>query len=76
MAPTSSSTWISEAFSCGGGVMSTFTVKSPERGLSLPAASTADVLRRWRPSVSGVVGVKLQLPSGCTVVLPIGLALS
>ncbi|ODU13219.1 MAG: hypothetical protein ABS94_27325 [Variovorax sp. SCN 67-85] len=74
--PTSSSTWILDASRAAGAVVSTLTVKAPEGGLSLPAGSTAVVVSRCEPSASGVVGVKLQVPSGCTVVLPMGLALS
>nr|WP_295174072.1 hypothetical protein [Variovorax sp. SCN 67-85] len=56
--------------------MSTLTTKEPEGLLSLPTGSMAVAVSWCAPSASGVVGVKLQVPSGLTVVLPMGLALS
>ncbi len=72
----SSSTWMLEASSAAGGVVSTLTVKAAEGLLSLPAGSMAVVVRRCAPSASGLAGVKLQLPSALTVVLPMALPLS
>ena len=41
-----------------------------ERGPVLPAASVNSVATAWVPSASGVVGLKLHLPSAPTVALP------
>ena len=53
-----------------GAVVSTTMATLSLIGEMLPAASVAVALRSWGPSVSGVEGVKLQLPLPSAVTVP------
>jgi hypothetical protein len=53
-----------------GGTVSTVTTRAVS-GLTLPAGSVAVTVRLLVPSGNGVIGVIDQVPSGCTVVVPI-----
>ncbi|MNC19808.1 hypothetical protein D3C75_677470 [compost metagenome] len=59
-----------------GGSVSRVKLMVPEAGLLLPAASLSVTLTEWSGVVNGVPGVKLQVPSARTVVVPIGSPLS
>ncbi len=54
-----------------GAWVSTVTVMGSEGALSLPAGSVAVTVNVWSPSVSGVSGVNVQVPSSSTVTEPI-----
>ncbi len=54
-----------------GAWVSTVRVTGPESAPTLPASSVAVTVIVWSPSVSGVSGVNVQVPSSSTVTEPI-----
>ena len=68
MSPASSMTLPMTGFP--GAVLSTVNSKGSEGLLGLPASSVSVTVTECEPSVSGVSGVTLQLPSGLTVPVP------
>ena len=50
-----------------GATVSTVTLSGAELPEALPAGSTAETVKVWGVSDSGLPAVQLQLPSGCTV---------
>ena len=59
-----------------GAAVSTLKFSGAESALTWPSVSVAWVVMLCAPSVSGVVGVKLQSPLASAVVVPISVPLS